>query len=310
MRLLERQNDGRFYLTANLLDDDLPPYAILSHTWGQDSEEVTFEDMVEGSGRGKAGYDKIKFCGEQAAKDGLQYFWVDSCCIKKSSDAELSEAINSMFRWYSCAAKCYVYLSDVSTRKRKERDQTLQNTWEPAFRESKWYTRGWTLQELLAPASVEFFSEEHTRLGDKQSLEQQIHEITGIPISAIRGRALTEFTVDERMSWAAKRKTRREEDKFYSLLGIFGTHMPLIYGEGMNSAHRRLLKEIHEALNSKSLVYHQNVFNGIFLFNDTPSLLISRYYRRCGACLEVCEDWIEHFRRQPQPSSIYEERFA
>ena len=216
--------------------------------------------MVEGSGRGKAGHDKIKFCGEQAAKDGLQYFWVDSCCIKKSSDAELSEAINSMFRWYGRSAKCYVYLSDVSTRKRKERCQTSQNTWEPAFRESKWFTRGWTLQELLAPASVEFFSEEHSRLGDKQSLEQQIHEITGIPISAIHGHALTEFTVDERMSWAAKRKTKREEDKSYSLLGIFGTHMPLIYGEGMNNARRRLLREIHEALNSKSLVLSPECF--------------------------------------------------
>ena len=254
MRLLECQNDGRFHLTANLLDEDLPLYAILSHTWGQDSEEVTFKDMVEGSGRGKAGHDKIKFCGEQAAKDGLRYFWVDSCCIKRSSDSELSEAINSMFRWYRRAAKCYVYLSDVSTHKRKEGDQILQNTWEPAFRESKWFTRGWTLQELLAPASVEFFSEEHTRLGDKQSLEQQIHEITGIPVSALHGRALPEFTVDERMSWAAKRKTKREEDKFYSLLGIFDISMSPIYGEGMNNARRRLLKEVHEVLNSKSLV--------------------------------------------------------
>src|SRR5436305_9191660 len=217
MRLLERQNEGDLRLTANVLDRGLPRYAILSHTWGDDSEEVSYEDLVEGSGQNKVGYRKIQFCAEQAARDGLRYFWVDSCCIKKSSDPELSEAINSMFRWYRGAAKCYVYLSDVSTLKRKERDQSLQNTWESAFRGSRWFTRGWTLQELLAPMSVEFFSREATRLGDKQSLEQQIHEITGIPVSALQGRPLSDFTVDERMFWAAKRETKREEDKAYSL---------------------------------------------------------------------------------------------
>ena len=141
MRLLERQNEGDFRLTANVLDRDLPRYAILSHTWGDDSEEVSYEDLVEGSGQNKVGYRKIQFCAEQAARDGLRYFWVDSCCIKKSSDPELSEAINSMFRWYRGAAKCYVYLSDVSTLKRKERDQSLQNIWESAFRGSRWFTQ-------------------------------------------------------------------------------------------------------------------------------------------------------------------------
>ena len=145
MRLLKLLPSGDIRLAGYFLDNAIPPYAILSHTWGDESEEVTFEDMNKGSGRGKAGFEKIKFCGEQAARDGLQYFWVDSCCIKKSSDAELSEAINSMFRWYRGAAKCYVYLSDVSTLKRKERDQSLQNTWESAFRGSRWFTRGWTL---------------------------------------------------------------------------------------------------------------------------------------------------------------------
>jgi Heterokaryon incompatibility protein (HET) len=116
MRLLEILPNGDFRLTEKFIDRPIPRYAILSHTWG--TEEVTFEDMVEGSGGNKAGYEKIKFCGKQAARHGLQYFWVDSCCIKKSSDAELSESLNSMFRWYYRAEKCYVYLSDVSTRKR------------------------------------------------------------------------------------------------------------------------------------------------------------------------------------------------
>jgi hypothetical protein len=100
MRLLELLSNGDFRLTRKLLDSAISRYAILSHTWGDESEEVTFEDMVEGAGRGKAGFEKIKFCGEQAARDGLRYFWVDSCCIKKSSDSELSESLNSMFRWY------------------------------------------------------------------------------------------------------------------------------------------------------------------------------------------------------------------
>ena len=175
MRLLERKNDGEFSLTE-FSDTNIPRYAILSHTWEVDSEEVTFRDMIEGSGNSKVGYEKIRFCGQQAARDDLRYFWVDTCCIDKSSSAELAEAINSMFRWYNDAARCYVYLSDVSVC-----DYELSRfIWEPAFRKCRWFTRAWTLQELLAPRSVEFFSAQGQRLGDKRSLEQQIHEITGI----------------------------------------------------------------------------------------------------------------------------------
>ena len=256
MRLLELLSNGDFRLTGKLLDNAIPRYAILSHTWGDESQEVTFEDMVEGSGQGKAGYEKIKFCGEQTARDGLRYFWVDSCCIKKSSDSELSESLNSMFRWYYRAEKCYVYLSDVSIRKRKRRDENMQNTWEQAFRKSKWFTRGWTLQELLAPSSVEFFTREGKRLGDKQSLEQQIHEITGIPISALRGSALSQFGADQKLDWAKNRKTTREEDWAYSLMGIFEISMPVMYGEGRTKAVRRLRKEIDDASKDKECLRH------------------------------------------------------
>jgi hypothetical protein len=112
MRLLERKNDGEFTLTKDIIDN-IPNYTILSHTLGADTEEVTFRDLTDGTGKDKTGYNKIRFCGEQARHDGLQYFWVDTCCIDKSNNAELAEAINSMFRWYRHAAKCYVYLSDV-----------------------------------------------------------------------------------------------------------------------------------------------------------------------------------------------------
>ncbi|KIN07133.1 hypothetical protein OIDMADRAFT_174150 [Oidiodendron maius Zn] len=242
MRLLECHNDGEFSLTKNF-SNHIPKYAILSHTWGADTEEVNFQDLIDSTGKSKDGYRKIRFCGEQARRDGLQYFWVDTCCIDKSSSAELAEAINSMFRWYRDATKCYVYLLDVSSAKRK-RSTSHSKTWESAFRASRWFTRGWTLQELLAPSSVEFFSQEGKRLGDKKTLEQLIHQITGIAISAIHGAPLSQFGVEERLLWAENRQTTREEDKAYSLLGIFDVYMPLIYGEGRDNALSRFREEI------------------------------------------------------------------
>ena len=221
MRLLECDGRGDVTLTKNF-DENIPPYAILSHTWGADDEEVTFKDLENGPDKVKAGYDKILFCGEQARRDGLQYFWVDTCCIDKANLTELSEAITSMFRWYRDAAKCYVYLSDVPAGRGDKNGQT-QRPWESAFRNSRWFTRGWTLQELLAPESVEFFSREKEPLGNKKILEQQIHEITGIPIAALRGAPLSKFGANERLRWAEDRKTRRKEDKAYCLLGIFNT---------------------------------------------------------------------------------------
>ena len=161
MRLLLRSETGRFSFTKEFAGDDaIPRYAILSHTWGPDDEEVTFEDLSKGTGENKDGYRKIEFCAEQAWKDGLQYFWIDTCCINKADHAELSEAINSMFRWYQTATKCYVYLSDISITKWKVIDNVSKLSWEPTFQGSRWFTRGWTLQELLAPTSVEFFSKE------------------------------------------------------------------------------------------------------------------------------------------------------
>ena len=241
MRLLEYKNDREFSLTEDYVDE-IPRYAILSHRWG--GEEVTFRDLIDGTGKSKAGYDKIRFCGEQAVRDGLQYFWVDTCCIDKSNNAELSEAINSMFRWYQNAVKCYVYLSDVRRPSVDTNDQSYQRSWESAFRKSIWFTRGWTLQELIAPTCVEFFSKEWEPLGNKKSLERYICEITGIPAKALLGNTLSNFNVAERLSWAENRETTRKEDKAYSLLGIFDVHIPLIYGEGRENAMERLREVI------------------------------------------------------------------
>ena len=250
MRLLKLK-DGEFSL-VEFVGDNIPRYAILSHTWGADDEEVTFRDLMESTGKSKSGYEKIRFCGKQAANDGLQYSWVDTCCIDKSSSTELSEAINSMFRWYHNATKCYVHLPDISIGGSIENELSSQWTWKPAFQHSRWFTRGWTVQELIAPKSVEFYSAEGERLSDKNSLVQEIHEITGITVQALQGSPLSSFSVDERMSWAARRETKREEDAAYSLLGIFDIYMPPIYGEGRKNALIRLRKEIKESLKDES----------------------------------------------------------
>jgi Heterokaryon incompatibility protein (HET) len=208
MRLLKRDNSG---LTEDLpFSDHYIRYAILSHTWGAGPEEVSFKDMIDGTAMSKPGYDKIRFCGEQARRDDLQYFWIDTCCIDKSSNAELQEAINSMFRWYRNAAKCYVYLADVSRPALGADSKPSQPPREWSFRKSRWFTRGWTLQELIAPALVEFFSKEGQHLGDKRSLERHIREITGIPVKALRGSPLSDFSVPERMLWAEDRDTTRK----------------------------------------------------------------------------------------------------
>jgi len=237
MRLLERDDTGGVRLTEDLPNNKIPPYAILSHTWGD--EEVSFEDLIDGTGKNKAGYAKIRFCGDQAWRDGLKFFWVDTCCIDKSDHVELEYALNSMFRWYRSAAKCYVYLADVSAH--QEGNGPSGN---PDIRQSKWFTRGWTLQELIAPTIVEFFSSEGERVGDKKSLEKELHSQTGIPLRALQGYPLSDFSTNERMAWIEKRETKYEEDKAYSLFGIFDVHIPVIYGEGREKAFSRLREKI------------------------------------------------------------------
>ncbi|KAH8645449.1 hypothetical protein BX600DRAFT_478139 [Xylariales sp. PMI_506] len=231
MRLLRLEADGRASLSEWQLGN-IPPYAILSHTWGNNGDEVTYEDINNGTGKEKHGYRKIDFCGKQAASDGFQYFWVDTCCINKANNTELFEAINSMFRWYQNAVRCYVFLSDVLNPSE--------------LSQSRWFTRGWTLQELIAPRIVEFFSSEGRRLGDKESLENQIHAITRVKIPALRGDPLSSFTVVERMEWSRERQTTIPEDNVYCLFGIFDVYLPLIYGEGSANARSRLVEAIEK----------------------------------------------------------------
>ncbi|KAF2025157.1 HET-domain-containing protein [Setomelanomma holmii] len=247
MRFLQIDDDSKVSLVDPRFGTNDIRYAILSHTWGPVGDEVTFRDLQQGTGKGKAGFTKIAWCGQQAKKDSLQYFWVDTCCIDKSNSQELQESINSIYRWYQQAESCYVYLSDVCNSTLDDAAGQAAPRWKPAFRRSRWFTRGWTLQELIAPSSVEFFSKDDFYLGNKLSLEITINEVTSVAISALRHQApLSHFSVDERLSWAKGRVTTREEDSAYCLLGIFDVQMPLVYAEGREKALKQLRREILE----------------------------------------------------------------
>jgi hypothetical protein len=251
MRLLAVSDDGSF-TQERFAKDSIPPYAILSHRWStREDDEVTFKEITEGIyDKEKPGYKKLQFCSAQAKADGLDYFWVDTCCIDQLNQNELSVAIYSMFRWYQKAAKCYVYLADVST-KRKTRALFSKHAWERAFRSSEWFSRGWTLQELLAPEKVEFYTRDGIWLGNKSSLEQQIVKVTAVPIDILRGRSLSTITAKEIFSWVEQRYTREPEDKAYCLLGIFNVSMLLEYGEGEKMAFSRLYREIENRVPGK-----------------------------------------------------------
>jgi hypothetical protein len=209
----------------------------------------------------------------------LQHFWIDTCCINKANKAELSLAIRSMFRWYQNATKCYVYLSDVSTKKRKAGGLSTSFTWEPAFRSSRWFTRGWTLQELLAPGVVKFFSREWHRLGDRRSLKTQIHEVTSIPHNVLEGAPLSQFSVEERFRWRQNRHTKLKEDAAYSLSGIFNVDMAPVYGEGTEEAFKRLHDEIRKREECLRNLRPSDPRNNKKRIEDTKGSLLEGSYR-------------------------------
>ncbi|KAK0129725.1 hypothetical protein ONS96_000285 [Cadophora gregata f. sp. sojae] len=226
-----------------------PAYAILSHRWQDD--EVSFQDMMNGEAANKAGYSKIKKCCREASKQGLNYAWIDTCCIDKTSSAELTEAINSMYQWYQNAKVCFVYLFDVDDSEVDAHcsDDAVDSA---HFENSSWWTRGWTLQELIAPSALEFYNSKWNLLGSKHDLTALITTITGIHHKMLQGANPETFSVAQRMSWASKRTTTRTEDIAYSLLGIFGVNMPMLYGEG-EKAFIRLQEEIMKHSNDHSL---------------------------------------------------------
>ncbi|KAK1852035.1 ankyrin repeat-containing protein [Colletotrichum chrysophilum] len=248
----------------------IEPYVILSHTW--EDEEVTFQDWDKPSIKNEMkGFQKIRQTCELGAADGYRYAWVDTCCIDKTNSTELSEAINSMYKWYEDAAVCYVYLSDL-------RD----GAGDEALKEQRWFKRGWTLQELIAPREVQFSSRNWLRIGVKAGMARLLSEITSINHDILSmSQDLNDFSVAERMSWASGRETTRPEDLAYCLLGIFGVNMPMLYGEGKR-AFLRLKQEIIKTTNDLSIFAweyvpvvrrtwqdHRNITCGIFA--DSPS---------------------------------------
>ena len=245
MRLINRY-------TLQLQEFQEPPkqYAILSHRWG--SDEITYKDFVKGRNTESAGHQKVlKFCDfVRRWQRSIEWVWVDTCCIDKRSSAELSEAVNSMWEWYENATFCLAYLADVPGV--EVGDGPMLDD----VKCSIWFARGWTLQELLAPENVIFCNGEWQSIGSKHlaPLLRTITEVTGIRDRClIKSAELREASVAEKLSWASKRQTTREEDVAYCLLGLLDINLPLLYGEGGQKAFRRLQQEFIQQSDDESI---------------------------------------------------------
>jgi hypothetical protein len=270
---------------------NIPPYAILSHTWGVD--EITYDMLLKDRSALyspfqrifglRVGFRKIELACRQAKRDCLSHIWIDTCCIDKSSSAELSKAINSMFAWYRDATICYAYLEDVpsnygSVPEQQERavkypvGEDCEDLLNSTFASNRWFTRGWTLQELIAPANVTFYDNAFGFIGTKQGLAYLLKLITRIDEALLTGeRPIEAFCIARRMFWAAKRETTRVEDRAYSLLGIFDINMPLIYGEGPR-AFRRLQEKIIKSSADQSIFAWEDLAEGPrTLFAPSPN---------------------------------------
>lgn len=255
----------------SFLGDATPAYAILSHTWEQNAE-LSFQEMkAVGENPNnlavtKTGYTKVMMACQQALRDGFTHVWVDTCCIDKTSSAELSEAINSMYRWYQKAEVCYALISDV---------EVDSAAYDVALPGCKWFTRGWCLQELIAPRRVEFFDVHWNHFGSKARLTSLISKITRIDEEVLIDNSLIgDIPVARKMSWAARRETTREEDMAYCLLGIFDINMPLLYGEGLK-AFMRLQEEIIKTSNDLSIF---SILHGAISASSSTVNRLSRIY--------------------------------
>lgn len=297
------------------LDYRAPPYAILSHTWGDDCEELSYRDVEDGN-IDKPGIGSVKFrgCCRQAAEDKLGYAWIDTCCIDKTNLVELSEAINSMFRWYQRASICYAFLSDVPSNESPREEGSK-------FQRSRWFDRGWTLQELLAPKTLRLYgalvstndtaaadlkvTKEWYLLGTKGSMSATIASITGIPREYLLGIArLHTASVAQRMSWAAHRDTKRKEDLAYCLLGIFDITMPMIYGEGGDQAFFRLQEQIMKVTRDDSILAW-GLGNDKPLDNDTGKATAGRILAKAPADFGSSGQIIRREQSLKFTSSVY-----
>jgi hypothetical protein len=239
---------------------DVPDYVILSHTWGEG--EVGFDDIAQPYAKEMNGYTKISQCCAKAVQAGFEWAWIDTCCIDKRSSAELSEAINSMYKWYWDAAICYAYISDWSAT-------------EGTFQSSRWFKRGWTLQELLAPDAIEIFDSDWHFVGTKSSLLEGIYKATNIEKQYLLDRnAIENATIAAKFSWASGRTTTREEDMAYCLLGLVQVNMPMLYGEGSGAFYRLQLEIIKQTNEHTIFAWEstENTWHQTSIFASSPSL--------------------------------------
>jgi hypothetical protein len=260
---------------------DIPPYAILSHRWRED--EVLYDDMVatdRSIAHSKNGYAKLEMTCRLALENGLHYVWSDTCCIDKSSSAELSEAINSMYSYYTNSAWCIAYLDDVFFDQQWP-EVSLQAS--QIFPRAVWFTRGWTLQELIAPCNLTFFAKSWNKIGTKADLSHQISVVSNIAVKILEDRELlSTIGVSEKMSWAATRVTMRPEDEAYSLMGLFGVNMATLYGEGRSNAFRRLQLEIMRITTDHTLfAWEAKTTNGDMLAPNVSCFSNGAFYEPC-----------------------------
>ena len=287
----------RTYLLEHFVDvEDCPDYAALSHRWGTTKDELTFHeieiDVITERTKQKPGWKKLVRSCQAAKKLDCEWIWIDTCCIDKKSSAELQEAINSMWNIYSGARVCLAYLNDVQYS--PDSNVTVTNldvlgeqgfpAWlvQKTFETSEWFTRGWTLQELLAPQKVVFFTPDWRPFGTRHGLSQMISRTTSIPENCLRSGSWREGRIWKcstmtKLSWAARRKTKRIEDRAYSLFGLFAIQMPLIYGEGQNAFKRFQKQLLEESEDATLLLWQQSAGSAGFggkntgPFADSPA---------------------------------------
>ena len=282
-------------------DDEATEYVVLSHRWIE--QEVDYNEVVKLARmdeeertqvRQRDGYQKIVQSCEQAKKDGYKWLWVDTCCIDKRSSAELSEAINSMYRWYKNSRICYAYLHDVHGSSFPSADDNERyhksNGW------PEWFSRGWTLQEMIAPWNLQFFNKDWYPIGDKRTLSPILEAVTGVPQGILKGGLSSNRPcVAQIMSWAANRTTTRVEDRAYSLMGLLDVNMPMLYGEGKKAFHRLQLEIIRTSDDQSIFAWGCNSISvrAGSILADEPN-----FFRGCDKMeLMNRNEFIEYLRR-------------
>lgn len=226
-------------------------YAMLSHCWDYEDGEVSSLDMTWGTHKQKQGYAKLESACRLAASHGYKYIWIDTCCLNREDPGEMSEAINAMFDWYKNASVCYVYLADVEAVLSPHNYHTFTD----ALSRARWFTRGWTLLELVAPDNVQFVNRTWRACGSKIDLASSISSFTNINQEVLLDpTTLSTVPVARRLSWASRRTTTRPEDQAYCLIGLFGIYLPILYGEGLANAFHRLQLETLKVTQDLSLL--------------------------------------------------------